>query len=205
LKHSCEQEVQTEVGEQEEMLLRQREFSQRLTKYRGVNKNFRMPQMEYPKDREDQDPFLKGQPMIENVYGPIMGLMQVVRSGRSKLASEVKSAKNVLKFIAGLLQSKISAMDKSSNDVYGLMNIDCFFYNHVQHTYGLDALANKYCEIYLLSMDTHRKKDTRIELFLKFVGLDLDKLPYSIFEHYVTLIKATNISVTNLLNQPMHN
>ena len=145
------------------------------------------------------------QPMIENVYGPIMGLMQVVRSGRSKLASEVKSAKNVLKFIAGLLQSKISAMDKSSNDVYGLMNIDCFFYNHVQHTYGLDALANKYCEIYLLSMDTHRKKDTRIELFLKFVGLDLDKLPYSIFEHYVTLIKATNISVTNLLNQPMHN
>jgi hypothetical protein len=96
-------------------------------------------------------------------------------------------------------------MEKSSNDVYGLMNMDCFFYNHVQHTYGLDALANKYSEIYLISMDTHRKKDARIELFLKFIGLESEKLPYSIFENYVTLIKATNISVTNLLNSPMHN
>ena len=138
--------------------------------------------------------------MIDNIYGPIMSIMQVVRAGRSKMVNEVKSAKNILKFISGLLTSKIAAMDKSSNDVYGLMNIDCFFYNHVQHTYGLDALANKYSEIYLLSMETHRKKDTRIELFLKFIGLDIEKLPYSIFEHYVTLIKATNISVQTLMN-----
>ena len=83
------------------------------------------------------------------------------------------------------------------------MNIDCFFYHHVQQTYGLEQLANKYCEVYLASLEALRKKDGRIELFRKFVGLDMDRLPYSIFERYVTMIKATNVHVTNLLTQNM--
>jgi len=111
---------------------------------------------------------------------------------------ELKSVKNVLKMIAGLLQAKIAAMDKSANDVQALMNIDCFFYHHVQQTYGLQALADRYCEVYLASVEAHRKKDSRIELFRKFVGLDLDRLPYSIFERYVALVKATGVPVASL-------
>lgn len=83
------------------------------------------------------------------------------------------------------------------------MNIDCFFYHHVQQTYGLQQLADRYCETYLASVEAHRKKDTRIELFRKFVGLDLDKLPYSIFERYVQLIKATGVPVQSLFMQNM--
>ena len=85
-----------------------------------------------------------------------------------------------------------------------MMNIDSFYYHHVQQTYGLDQLANKYCEIYLASIEAHRSKDTRLELFRKFVGLDVEKLPYSIFERYVTMIKATNIPVQNLFTMPLN-
>ena len=60
--------------------------------------------------------------------------MQKVKRGGSKFMSEkeIKSVKNVLKMIAGLLQAKIAAMDKNDKDVQALMNIDCFFYHHVQ-------------------------------------------------------------------------
>ena len=65
-------------------------------------------------------------------------------------------------------------------------------------TYGMDQLANKYCEIYLLSIEHQKKKDARLELFRRFVGLDSDKLPPSIFEKYITMMKATGIQPANL-------
>ena len=46
-----------------------------------------------------------------------------------------------------------------------------------------------------MSIDTNRTKDMRIEMFRKFMGLDLDRLPYSIFEKFVIMIKATNIPI----------
>jgi hypothetical protein len=46
-----------------------------------------------------------------------MQIMQVVRNGKSRLGNEAKSAKNVLKFIGGLISAKIIAMDRSKNDV----------------------------------------------------------------------------------------
>jgi hypothetical protein len=70
-------------------------------------------------------------------------------------------------------------------------------------TYGMDQLANKYCEIYLLSIEHQRKKDARLELFRRFIGLDSDKLPPSIFEKYITMMKATGIQPANLFTQPL--
>ena len=42
--------------------------------------------------------------------------MNAVRAGKSKFQDDVKSVKNVLKMIAGLLQAKMTAMEKSSSD-----------------------------------------------------------------------------------------
>ena len=78
------------------------------------------------------------------------------------------------------------------------MEIDQFFFFHVQQTYGLDQLAHKYCEIYLASIDEYKKKDIRIELFRRFIGLDNDRLPYSIFDCYVQMLKATGIPVPTI-------
>ena len=61
--------------------------------------------------------------------------------------------------------------------------------------FGLDKLALKYTEIYLYSMKQLSKDDSRIELFLKFIGLERDRLPFIIFEAFVKIIKNTNFTV----------
>jgi len=193
----------TQVDGDAEKILRQREFNQRLVKYRGVNRHYKeKPQ---PTTAEQEEMFTRGTPPTENCYLPISVMVRTIRQGKSKYQqADLKSMKNVLKMIAGLFQSKITAMGKQAQqDQLALMNIDCFFYHHIHQTYGLDQLANKYCEIYLASVEAHRSKDTRLELFRKFVGLDVEKLPYSIFERYVTMIKATNIPVQNLFTMAL--
>ena len=65
------------------------------------------------------------------------------------------------------------------------MNVDLYFLQYTKYTYGLDNLASKYFEIYMYSIDCHRKADIRIELFRKFIGFDMERLPYSIFEKFV--------------------
>lgn len=191
--------TQTVIDGDQENILRQREFMQSLTKYRGVNRSANFNSLKTTKNVEDM--FMKGQPALENVYLPMVQIMTTVKSGTSKFANETKSIRNVLKMVAGLMQAKIAAMDSKATDAQALMNIDCFFYHHVQTTYGLEALANKYCEIYLASIEMHKKKDSRIELFRKFIGLDNDKLPYSIFERYVTMVKHSNMPVSLIYTQ----
>ena len=86
----------------------------------------------------EEQAFLAGQPPLEDIYLPIIGIMRTVKAGKSKYRTEAKSVKNVLKMMAGLLQAKISAMDKSASDSQALMNLDGFFYHHIQQTYGLE-------------------------------------------------------------------
>lgn len=42
-------------------------------------------------------------------------------------------------------------MDKGTNDKYSLMNMDHYYYEYMNNRFGLDTLAKKYSEIYLLS------------------------------------------------------
>ena len=95
--------------------------------------------------------------------------------------------------ISNIIQSKIGCMEK--NDKFSLMNIDHFYFEFMQNRFGLDNLAKKYCEIYLVSIQRYKDADSRVDLFRKFVGLDRDRLPYSVFLYYVQLIKAANYSI----------
>jgi hypothetical protein len=85
----------------------------------------------------------------------------------------------------------MNVIDNGLNDNFALMNMDIYFYHHIAQTYGLDSLALKYAEIYLASIEAHKNMDPRIDLFRKLIGLDHDRLPFSIFEKFVKLIKAT--------------
>ena len=104
------------VDAETEQILRQREFNQALVKFRGINKAPRRGLLKMSKAAEDA--LLKGTPPLENIYVPIVDVMQRVKRGGSKYLAEteLKSVKNVLKMVAGLLQAKIAAMDKSAND-----------------------------------------------------------------------------------------
>lgn len=198
----------TVVDGEAERILRQREFNQRLLQYRSANLHYKEKAPATTKQHEDL--FTLAAPPTEHCYPPIAAMLRAVRQGKSRYQQvDLKSVKNVLKMVASLLQAKITAMSKMSKhqhlqyDHLAMMNIDAFYYHHMQQTYGLDQLANKYSEIYLASIEAHRSRDTRLELFRKFVGLDIDKLPYSIFERYVTMIKATNIPVQNLFTMAL--
>lgn len=127
-----------------------------------------------------------------------------MQSNLGKKRDDLKSVKNVLKMICGLYQAKLNAMARSANDPMSYMNVDAFFYHHIQQTYGLDNLANKYCDLYLASVMFHRNtkveslKDQRIDLFARFVGVAPDRLPYSIYEKYMYMIKGVSVSLTSL-------
>ena len=102
-------------------------------------------------------------------------------------------------------------MSRSANDPMSYMNVDAFFYHHIQQTYGLDQLAHKYCELYLTSTMFHKNvknealKDQRIDLFARFVGVAHDRLPYSIFEKYMYMIKGTSMNINNLFQVNLNN
>ena len=159
------------------------------------------------KSPEKANEDLFGNELLENVQMPVTEIIKTIKKGNSKYVDEIKSVKNVLKMIASVAQAKIQAMDPRKTSP-GLpeakMNIDCFFYQYVHQSYGMEDLANKYCEIYLLSIETHRRKDLRIELFRKFVGFDMDKLPYSIWEKFSSLLKHTNIPLNSLFSNNLN-
>lgn len=85
------------------------------------------------------------------------------------------------------------------------MNFEHYFYEFMSQKYGLDKLAQKYTEIYLLSIEKYKNDDTRIDLFRKFVGLDNLKLPSSIFQAYLQMIRKTNINIQVLFTSNINN
>ncbi len=77
----------------------------------------------------------------------------------------------MLDLISNAIMNKVQIMEKKGNERQSLMNIDHYFYEYMSQKYGLVPLANKYTEIYLLSINKHYLQDSRIELFRKFVGI----------------------------------
>ena len=56
---------------------------------------------------------MRGVPPVDHCYLPIATMIRQVRQGKSKYQQgDLKSVKNVLKMVAGLLQAKITAMGK---------------------------------------------------------------------------------------------
>jgi hypothetical protein len=65
--------------------------------------------------------------------------------------------------------------------------------------YGVDQLAQKYTEQWLVSIKFHASRDYRVSLFMRFLGLGgYQSLPFSCFSFYLHLVKATNVDVEHI-------
>jgi len=97
--------------------------------------------------------------------------------------------------ISEIVSSRLDMTGKiNENDVF--LNLDGYLYQYMLNKYGIAQVACRYCESWLVSLKEYSERDSRIALFLKFVGLHgNDSLPFTIFNFYVDLIKATNIEV----------
>jgi len=57
------------------------------------------------------------------------------------------------------------------------------------------------------SLKGNENKDDRVKLFSKFIGLSsaIETLPDSIFLHYVSFLKQTNLEIKSLFSQNLKN
>jgi hypothetical protein len=55
--------------------------------------------------------------------------------------------------------------------------------------YGVLQIANRYVTSWIWSFKANQDKDDRVKLFCRFIGLNDDALPYSIYNHYVSFLK----------------
>jgi len=68
--------------------------------------------------------------------------------------------------------------------------------------YGMLQIANRYCELWILSIKTHEDKDDRLKLFAKFLGLSgtTSDLPYLLFRHYLFMLRIIKVSITEVFS-----
>ena len=102
--------------------------------------------------------------------------------------------------IGEVLQNRVDILD-DMNAPDNFMNLDQYFYNFMQIKHGATELVEKYCEQWMVSILTHAVKDSRVEMFKRFIGLNgLGNWPFSVFKFYLQMLKSTNIKVTTLIN-----
>lgn len=67
--------------------------------------------------------------------------------------------------------------------------------------HGATELVDKYSEQWMVSVMFYATKDSRVEMFKRFIGLNgLGNWPFSVFKFYLQMLKATNIKVSTLIN-----
>jgi len=65
--------------------------------------------------------------------------------------------------------------------------------------YGLHNIASRYAERLIVSIVSYQKRDSRIALVGKFMGIQShDQLPSSVFNFYIHLVKHANIDINTL-------
>jgi hypothetical protein len=78
--------------------------------------------------------------------------MSNIRLGGSRFLNESKSLKHILKFIATIINIKVTSMKHNPYDEFSLKNIDFCFYQYISTNFGMDKLANKYCGTFLVAL-----------------------------------------------------
>ncbi len=69
-------------------------------------------------------------------------------------------------------------------------------------SYGMLQIANRYSELWILSIKAHEDKDDRLKLFAKFLGLSgtASELPYLLFRHYLFMLRIIKVSITEIFS-----
>lgn len=134
-------------------------------------------------------------PKYKHFTKPIFKIMRDVRNDESKLPA--KTLKKTLEIVAEIIQERLNLMNAPTDNFrIDLLNLEHFYAKFMQTKYGIDSLAMKYTEQWLVSIKAHAHRDPRINLFMRFLGLGgYHSLPFSVFRYYLHLLKSTNVKV----------
>lgn len=132
-------------------------------------------------------------PKFKHITKPIVYIMRAVRDDKSDYPP--KTLKKTLEIIGELVEERLKLFNEpTDNFKIDYLNLDHFYAKFMQNKYGIDSLAQKYTEQWLVSIKFHAPRDYRVNLFMRFLGLGgYQSLPFSVFIFYLTLIKATNV------------
>jgi len=120
-------------------------------------------------------------------------IIRNVRSGESEYLGRERSMQHILTALGEVYTAYVEYLDSKKEETVPV-NIDHFFYDYFYQKYGIEDMAARYCEVYLLSLERLKGKDQRIDIFRKFVGLDPDRLPYYILDGYIRLLKVGGVA-----------
>ena len=141
---------------------------------------------------------LERQPRFRTERRPIVHMMRNVREGKS--TQPPKTLAKTLHIIAEIVQARLTLLNNPTRDIrQDYQNQEHFYWQFMCQKYGVDTLALRYMEQWLVSFQVHADKDARVDLYYKFLGLGgPGSLPFSIFAFYVGLLKAANVQISEV-------
>lgn len=134
-------------------------------------------------------------PKFKHLTKPIVHIMRLVRDDKSDYPA--KTLKKTLEVIAEAITERLNLFNEPTNNFkVDYLNLEHFYSKFMSNKYGIDQLALKYTEQWLVSIKAHSGRDYRVSLFMRFLGLGgYHSLPFSVFTYYLHLIKSTNMDV----------
>ena len=84
-----------------------------------------------------------------------------------------------------MVQARIDHLNEPTR-VENFQNLDQYYYSFMCLKYGDQNLVDKYSESWMVSFIHHAPKDTRIDMFRRFMGLNMGgNWPFSVFRFYL--------------------
>ena len=125
-------------------------------------------------------------------------MMRNVRSGLS--TQPPRTLAKTLHMISDIVQARMTLLNNPTRDIrLDYQDQEHFYWQFMCQKYGVDTLALRYMEQWLVSIKTHAEKDARVNLYYKFLGLGgHSSLPFSIFAFYMSLLKASNVQISEV-------
>jgi len=122
-------------------------------------------------------------PIFIDVHKPLLGMMRTVLEGKSTQIS--RTFKKTIAIIGEMLSERVEFLGNPSRSE-NFMNLDQYYYQFMNLKYGAEGLVEKYCESWMNSFIAHGPKDSRVDMFRRFMGLTgTGNWPFSVFRFYL--------------------
>ncbi|CAI2362056.1 unnamed protein product [Moneuplotes crassus] len=147
-----------------------------------------------------QNPKTINKPKIDpedprQIYNKIKVMKEEQMKGKKDFKSmEVRGSKKCLEIIANFIQG---VAENTEFEV----SVPKLFYEFVNKKFGYDNSVPKYYENYLYSLKLNQRKDHRLELMAKFLGLSQLNLPRLCFKHYIMLLNNSGYNIQEIYNK----
>jgi hypothetical protein len=122
-------------------------------------------------------------PIFIDVHKPLLGMVRTVLEGKSQQIA--RTFKKTLAIIGEMLSERVDLLSKPDRSE-NFMNLDQYYYHFMQLKYGAESLVEKYLESWMNSFILHAPRDSRVDMFKRFMGLTgTGNWPFSVFRYYL--------------------